>query len=118
MIEEGLLGIANIAFAWKENEDVPFALGAQFVNGMADRALNINVFAQAVSEGRQIIIGIFEDELGGVRLGGENEGRIVCGGCMMCAGRVFLGGFCRGLPGLRARGRRRRAERAGSEPRG
>ena len=66
MIEEGLLCIANIAFARKENEDIPFALGAQFINGMADRAFNINVFAQAISEGRQIIIKIFEDELGGI----------------------------------------------------
>ena len=49
VIVKGLLNIADIALAGEENQDIPGALAAQFINRVADRRLEVDLYSRAVA---------------------------------------------------------------------
>ena len=49
VIVKGLLNIADIALAGQENQDIPGALAAQFINRVADRRLEVDLYSRAIA---------------------------------------------------------------------
>ena len=49
VIVKGLFNIADIALAGQENQDIPGALAAQFINRVADRRLEVDLYSRAVA---------------------------------------------------------------------
>lgn len=73
---EGLLGVADVALTGQErDEDVPLALGAQLIDGVADRGLDVDLLAEAVTEARELVVR-FEDELLGAGVIDGGKGRV------------------------------------------
>ena len=59
VIVKGLLNIADIALAGQENQDIPGALAAQFINRVADRRLEVDLYSRAVALHSERIIRVF-----------------------------------------------------------
>ena len=49
VVVKGLLNIADIALAGEENQDIPGAFGAQFINRVANRRLEVDLYSRAVA---------------------------------------------------------------------
>ena len=49
VIVKSLLNIADIALTGQENQDIPGALAAQFINRVADRRLEVDLYSRAVA---------------------------------------------------------------------
>ena len=49
VIVKSLLNIADIALAGQENQDIPGAFAAQFINRVADCRLKVDLYSRAIS---------------------------------------------------------------------
>ena len=60
---KGLLNIADIALAGQENQDIPRALAAQFINRVANRRLEVDLHSRAVALHSERIIRVLQNQL-------------------------------------------------------